>query len=204
MVMGVCAFIMLGCAPQMDAVWKKEGYSSEWPSKVAIVAVSKSMEVRQRLENSIAEELTKQYPTIEVVKGVTLFPPNSGREGWSLLNISSVIEKEKVGSVLTAAVVNSYVTEDTSTSYYVPQYYGMGRHLITTYDMVYGFDYTRQDVNYVLESSLFDLREGNGKETLVWKVEDKVINPSSVASGSDTYAKNLVKYMAKNLYPPNN
>lgn len=192
--------LWVGCGPTMTSEWKKEGYDSQPFKKIAVIAISKNLEVRQSVENNIISDL-KNQKMIQTVSGLNLFPPNVSKEAWSEENIAQLLESNQIDAVLTVTPVNSYVSSNYNTGnmYAMPVYGRVGRHVYRTYDMVYGPGYYEQSQNYVIEANLYDLTQGNSKqEVMVWKGQSTVYDPSSISSGASSFSNNLVNYLVKN------
>ncbi len=187
------------CAPTMTSEWKKEGYESQPFKKVAIIAISKNLELRQSVENHIISDL-KSQKMIQTVSGLSLLPPNVSKEAWSEANIAKLLEQNQVDAVITVVPVNSYVSNDYNAGdmYAMPVYGRVGRRVYRTYDMVYTPGYYEQSQNYVIEANLYDLTQDDKKDLLVWKGQSVVYDPSSISSGAASFSNNLVQYLIKN------
>lgn len=188
------------CAPTMTSEWKKENYDSKPFKKIAVIAISKNLEVRQSVENHIISDLKKEK-MIQTVSGLNLLPPNVSKEAWSEGNIATLLQNNQVDAVITVAPVNSYVSTDYNAGnmYTMPVYGRIGRRVYRTYDMVYTPGYYEQSQNYVIEANLYDLTQGDDKKDfMVWKGQSTLFDPSSISNGAANFSSNLVQYLIKN------
>lgn len=197
------AAITLGsCATSMNAVWEKDNYNPRDYTKVAVVAISKNLEARQQIESAIISEIRELNPNIEVVSGLDLLPPNVGKDKWKATAVEAVLKESHIDAVLTTSMVDNYTTEEMSSSgrgIYLPSYYRVGPYVYRTYDYMYSSPKYDIAETFVLQSNLFDLKEGNKKEdVLVWQGQSNVVNPTSVPSAAKSYAKNLIAYLQEN------
>ncbi len=193
-------FTLDSCSPpSMDAVWKKDGYTSRHFDNLAVVAVTKSLEARQSVEDAISSYIEDEELNIKITTGLTLFPPNRAGNEFSEEEISAILAENNVDAVLTVSVVDSYTSERMTNSggpVYYPYYYNVGPYIYNTYDYIYNSPQYETAQNYIIESSLFDLQiKGDKDEVIIWKGQDKITNPSSISSSARSYAKNLVGYL---------
>ncbi len=200
----LCTFMFtLSCGPSMNAVWQKPSYTPKHINKLAIITVSKNLEARKSIEYEIARNLRQANPNIDYVLGIELLPPNVDKSSWTEDNIKRILKEQNVDAVLTTVYVNSYISQQLENDYpmYDPWYYNTGMYLYSSYNYVYTPQYYSQSQVFVLQSSLFDVNEGDSsKAAMVWKGESQVEDPVSISDGGAAYAKNLVKYLDKKHY----
>ncbi len=200
------SILAYSCVPSMSAEWSKPNYSKKPAKSILVLALTQTLEARQSIENSIVEEMRNKYDGYTYYKGLDLFPPNVDQK-ITEERINEIIEEKNIELVLTTSFVKAYndqvyVPGDNA---YVPYYYNLGRQIYSTWDIISTPGYYENVENFVLVSNLYDLREGDTKESaMVWQGESAVTSPSSITSGAYDYADNLVKYMYKNNILPNN
>ncbi len=200
------AFFLQSCAPSMNAEWSKPGYTSKPAKNILVLALTKGLEARKSIENSIVSEMKDKYQGYQYFTGLELFPPNLNST-MTEEKINAIISEKNIDLVLTTSFVKAYnssvyVPGDDA---YVPYYYNVGRQIYSTWDIISTPGYYENVQNFVLVSNLYDLREGDSKESsMVWQGESEVTSPSSITSGAYDYADNLVRYISKNNILPNN
>lgn len=191
------------CAPQMTAEWSKTGYVKSPAKSILVLAMVKTLEGRQSLENFIIEDLKKNHSNYKFVRGLDVFPPNQAK--YSEEEALEKIKSLNVDLILTTAFVKAYTSQVyvPGDNVYVPYYYNVGRQIYSTYDIMSTPGYYENMDNFVLVSNLYDLREGNDeKKAMIWQGQSEVMAPSSITSGASDYADNLVKYLDKNNILP--
>ncbi len=197
------SIILVSCGSSMNAVWQKENYTKHTFKNIAVIALSKNLEARQEIESAIISEISKQNPNIKLVSGLAIFPPNVDMSKLNEDKVEAALKEQGIDAVITTSMINSYQTQDISggNSYYYPTYHRVGRYVFRTYNQFYDYPTYETDQNFVLQSNLFDLSEGDTKEdVLVWQGQSTVVNPSSIASAAESYAKDLVSYLAENAF----
>lgn len=198
----VLTMLLTGCGASMDAVWKKENYTSRTFKKVAVIAISKNLEYRNEMESAIISNLKANNPNLQLVSGLTLFPPNIEASKWEADKIEALLEQNGIDAVITTSLIDKYTTQDLDYpggAYYYPSYHRVGRYMFSTYNSIYTSPTYDISENYVFQSSMFDLNEGSTKEDeLVWQGQSNVVSPSSITSAAGSYAKNLVKGLIDN------
>ncbi len=195
--------VVTSCKPSMNAVWKKPNYTPRHFSKIAIITVSKNLEARKSIDYEIAANLKKANPNIQYVLGIDILPPNADKNSWTEENVKRILKEQKVDAVLTTLYVNSYISQQLENDYpmYDPWYYNTGMYLYSTYNYLYTPQYYSQSQVFVLQSALFDTREGTSSEAaMIWKGESNVYDPVSISDGGVAYARNLIKYLDKKNY----
>ncbi len=194
------------CAPSMNAEWNKPGYQKKPAKNILVIALAKGLEARQSVEGSIVSELQNKYQGYTYYTGLELFPPNLNK-GMTEEGINKIIEEKGIELVLSTSFVKAYNNQVyvPGDGAYVPYYYNIGRQIYSTWDIISTPGYYENVENFVLVSNLYDLREGNTKESaMVWQGESEVTAPGSIRSGAYDYADNLVRYLYKNDILPNN
>jgi len=194
----IVVFGLQSCGSSMSAVWQKDNYAPRTFKNVAVIAISKNLEARQSLEQDVIEGLKETHPNVHFIKGVSLFPPSTTKDDWTKESVEVLFKELKIDAVITTSLINSYISSQyvQSSGIYYPRYYNVGSYIYGTYNYLYTPEYYEQSQNFVLQSSIFDLKEGSdAASTMIWKGESKVTDPSSISSGASRYANNLVKYI---------
>lgn len=198
-------YVLESCAPSMNAEWSKPNYVKKPAKNILVLALTKGLEARQSVENSIVQNLKSKYTGYTYYTGLELFPPNLNNS-MTEDKINKIIEEKGIELVLSTSFVKAYTNQVyvPGDDAYVPYYYNIGRQIYSTWDIISTPGYYENVENFVLVSNLYDLREGDSKEsTMVWQGESEVNSPSSITSGAYDYADNLVKYLYKNNILPN-
>ena len=186
------------CKPTMEYVWSKEGFQGKKFNKLAVIAVSDDNAIRAAVEGEITDRLSAEG--IATVEGFDVLPPNATRDDWKPENISKKLQALNVDGVIAIALVNVREREEyvpgTMRPGFGPIYYGYGRHLYRSYDMIYSPGYYRDVKEYVVEASLYDTKDvKDEKEALIWLGQSKLYNPRSLKGSAASYADNVVKFM---------
>ena len=189
------------CAPTMDYTWTKNSYKGKKFNKIGVVVVSKDQAVRNALENKIVSDLKEQG--VDAIASITSFlPVNAPKSDWNTGQIASNLKSYGCDAAIGISLVNIKDRTDfiPGSSYIYPTgYYRYGRHIYTNYNRVYSPGYYEQNIEYVIESNLYDLTVNNIEiNAMVWKGQSSITNPRSVSGGSKIYADNLVDYLIKN------
>lgn len=196
--LSIFVLLLVSCGPQMMSTWDKPNYTAPVQDKILIMAISNNMQVRQSLENEILVAMKKKYPNKNYVTGLTIFPPNVDMSKMSEAQMEEKVKSYQPTAVLTTVVVNNYQSSDYNMgqTLYTPQYYRIGRHIYRSYEVINTPGYYSTNQHFVLESTLFDTKEGdNPEQSMVWKGQSEVSNPNSISSGARSYAQNLVDYL---------
>lgn len=196
--LSIFVILMVSCAPQMMSTWDKPNYTAPVQDKILVMAISNNLQVRQSLENEIVAALKEKLPNKSYVTGLTIFPPNIDLSKISEAQIEEKVKSYQPTAVLTSCIINNYESSEYNMSEptYIPRYFRYGRYVYRSYEVINTPGYYSTNQNFVLESNLFDAKEGNNpEEAMVWKGQSEITNPSSVASGARSYAKNLVNYL---------
>ncbi len=200
----VLLFALNSCAPSMSAVWQKENYTARPFKKMAVIAIGKNLEYRQEMELALIANIRERYPNVELVSGLSLFPPNVQASKWEESQINALLTQKGIDAVLTTSLVDNYTTQDIDYpvgGYYYPAYHRVGRYMYSTYNGIYTSPTYDVSQNYVFQSSLFDLKEtGNKENELVWQGQSNVMDPSSIESAASSYAKNLINFLVDKYY----
>ncbi len=194
------SILLVGCAPSMEYVWKKNEFTGKKFKKIAVIVISKDYAVRSAVEQQVVQDLRDEG--IDAVQGTTFLTPSSTKSDWKTENIAKKLEVLGVDGAIGISLVNvrdrtDYVPGD---SYMYPSgYYRYGRYVYRNYDRIYTPSYYENVKEYVIESNLYDVMVTSDKENaLLWKGQSTLQNPSSLGGAASSYAGNLVDYLVKN------
>jgi hypothetical protein len=203
----ITVFLFAGCTSgkksssgqnsEPAAVWvNKEKMQGKTFKKIFIVALSADVTVRPELENDLAAAATSRGH--EVVKSIDVIP-------MSLQNPKAPTKDEVVAKVketgCDAVFIASLLKQDESihytagtTAYAVTPYSTyMGGYYSYWYQSVSTPDYWDKNKVYFMQSNLYDA----ASEEIMWSVQSKVFNPSSLEKFSKDYMSGLVKGLEK-------
>lgn len=179
------------------AVWvNKEKIQGKTFKKIFIVALSADVTVRPELENDLAAAATSRGH--EVVKSIDVIP-------ISLQNPKAPTKDEVIAKVKETgcdAVFVATLLKQEESIHYTPgaQAYSvspyatyMGGYYSYWYPSASTPDYYNKNKIYFMQSNLYDV----ASEEIMWSVQSKVFNPSSLEKFSRDYMSGLVKGLEK-------
>jgi hypothetical protein len=193
-------FALLSCKPQMDYVWKKDGFNGKKMNKVAVIVVSKDNAARQAIENRIVEDLKGNG--IDAISGLSFLPPNATKSDWETENIAKKLISLEVDGAISVTLINTsdkteYIPRQTYM--YPVGYYRYGWNVYNTYDSVYSPGYYEQQTEYLVESKLYDVKVTSDEErALLWIGQSSLTSPSSLNDAARTFGDNLIGYLIEN------
>lgn len=188
--------LMTACASntQLLSVEKEEGTAAPY-KKVLVLAVSENGQIRQVVEQGIADELSKAG--IESLVASLKMPGGLDKENPDDIRAPAekVVKESGVDSVLVAVLVQEEMRQEYEppTREYVavanvPYFMGYGAYVGYHYQTVYTPGYITEEQNYFVQSSLFDAT--NGKR--VWSAQSKTMNPAGVQEGVEGFSALVV------------
>jgi hypothetical protein len=204
------AFILvafaLSCASpgtRITASWKNPDISTISPANgshsVFIAALIRNMELRTKLENSLAYAAEKR--DIKTVKSTTVFAPSFYNDLPSQDQLMSVMGRVDADAILTVSLIN----KESETRYvpgsgygYAPYprfgwYGGFYRYYNYWYPIIWNPGYYVIDKTYYLETNLYNAKN----DSLIWSAQSETVNPTSIDLFVRDYPKKLVKQMIK-------
>lgn len=196
------SFYLMSCdlSSQLSGVWvNKEKLPAEKYKKVYIIAQTNSMEVRQSIENALADMATKKgYAT---VKSIDVMPPTLS--DTALPTREAIVNSVKASGCDAAFVVTLLKKEESvryvpgATVYSPMPYYSWNGHFVRYYDYwrptVAGPGYYANDRTYFLQSNLYDV----ATEELMLSVQSDLFNPPSLQSFTKSFVNDLVRKMQR-------
>lgn len=184
-----------GTSTQILGVWQKPDSRSIRYQKVLVASLTNNLSAQQKVETELATILSG--PGVVVTKSLDVFPPS----------IESKRDKDKDALlkklrgydsdiIVTNTVVDKKLRESYNRPFYGPWawggwggwggwgYRGWGGGF-------YDPGFAVMDKEYYLETNVFDSRSGE----LVWSVQTRTSNPSSLEKFIEDYAKVIAKKM---------
>jgi hypothetical protein len=190
---------LLACTPGMKttsswtnkevvAAAKDKGYKT-----IFISVITSKLELRTKMEASLAEAAEKRGYV--AIKSIDKFPPITNDKPSKDV-ILSIIRKTGADAIFTTAVVDKqaetrYVPGTTYAPYPGFGYYGS---FYGYYGNAWGYSspgYYTTDKTYFLESNLYDA----ATETIIWSVQSKVYNPTSIEKSAKQYTALMIEQL---------
>lgn len=198
----VIVLFFLSCSPTQEStgVWvNKEKIQGKTFGNFFILVMTADIEARVALENDLAAIATARG--FKAVKSLDLMPFDL--KDPKLPPKEEVVKKIKESgcdAVFIASLINK---DDTvrytpgTTAYSVMPYYSYYGSYTGYYSYwqptVSTSDYYAREKTYFLQSNLYDV----ASEEIMWSVQSKIFNPSSLKSFSNTYTSTLFAQLKK-------
>lgn len=202
-----CLLFIAGCSPatEITGTWSDPQAQNINYDNVIVVAMTDRVNIKQSVENAMAEELRAQG--VNATTSLEQFPPRF-RDGMvdSKDELMNFVNQNRFDGILTVAVVD----EETETRYvpggagYAPiglfGYYGGFWPYYTHWAPMYQPGYYEEDRVYFIETNLYDA----DSEQLVWSAQSETVNPSELDRFSSQFAETIVDEMTdRNLFSQN-
>jgi hypothetical protein len=195
------ALLFAACAPSKDTtgVWlnKEKIVPGKTYNKIFIVVASADVSVRTQLENDLAVAITSNGH--QAVKSIDLIPHDlNNPKPPSKDEVISKVKSSGCDAVFVAGLMNKdeeiRYTASKST-YSVMPYYSLVGNYYGYYSQVYTTSYQpgyyTNDKEYFVQSNFYDA----ASEEIMWSVQSKVFDPTSIAKFSKSYMTTLVKQL---------
>ena len=176
----IAAFQFVSCT-KLRNTWKKEGYTGNTFSKIAIIGVSKSLEDRKSFEEQAVAHLSDL--DIELVMGVDIFPP---KESISDSLIQQIISTNQIDAIITISLVSSELHSIDENLVRFSQFY------IRRFNHVQALSILLPSERVVMEGVLYDLVDG---DNLVWKGEMALLDPDKNVVGKQRFIKRMMNQL---------
>lgn len=193
--------IACSSSKESNGIWVNKEKKRDSPYKsMFIIALTADAQVRAQVESDLATEAA--YKGFKVVKSIDVLPPDLKNPalptkeailekvtstGCEAIFTSVLLQKHEAARYTpgktTYAPTNYYTWTGTFTGYYT----NWQPRINTT-------TYYEQDKQYFIESNLYDAEN----QTLMFSIQSKVFNPSSLGNFSMVYSKGLVMKMEDN------
>lgn len=164
-----------------------------------ILVLAMLPEKDRAMRESIEQELTKslQAEGYQAVSAFAAFGPQSFK-GQNEQQVMAQMKDLNIQRVITVAMLDKE-KERTYTPGRVDYFPSIGynpfwRRYVYYYDRVYNPGYYSNSTNYFVESNLYDV----GSNRLLYSVQSKTFDPSSMEDLARTYSKAIIKDMEKN------
>ncbi|MCB0506446.1 MAG: hypothetical protein KDC58_13230 [Cyclobacteriaceae bacterium] len=175
------------------ATWKSPDFEAKPYKKLLVWGLSDNVSVRATVEDEVAYFLNVKG--IASVSGSDIAPPDRKALPNNIDDAKAVLEKNGFDCVMTMGLIDKkektrYVQG--SSAYYSPMAYGYYGSFYTYYPYMYGNVYqpghyeTSQEV--YIETNIWDVESGK----LVWSQQTKTVDPSTVESFANSYARGIV------------
>lgn len=182
---------------KMDSTWVKESYTERSYSKIAVVGIGKDLTARNTFEEDAVRLLKEQG--INAVAGINMFPPSGTEEIRTAKDYIRIIQENDLEGVITMALVDSKESEryQPGQTLYSPSYYYVGEYIVRGYQRFETPGYYTTEKSYLIEAVLYNVKGElfEGKETIVWRGQSSLLEPTSVENASDTFTKKMVNQL---------
>ena len=206
----IAAFLFAACSSSKDTtgVWlnKEKIIPGKTYHKIFIVAVTADVSVRTQLENDLAVAVTGRG--YQAVKSIDLIPHDlNNPKPPSKDEVVSKVKSSGCDAVFVAGLMNKEEERrytPSKSTYSVMPYYSLVGNYYGYYSQVYTTSYQpgyyTDDKEYFVQSNFYDA----ASEEIMWSVQSKVFNPTSITKFSKSYMTTLVKQLeqAKLLKKP--
>lgn len=201
LILAATVAIINGCKPssKMTVIgsWANKDKIKSGPhSSVFILAITQNMAIRSTIERDLAEAAEKNG--IKAVQSLAVFTPVTGVPDSVVIKaLMNTIEKSGCTSILTVSLI-----DEKSETKYIPSasitydpyaaygYYGtFETYYATAFETYYRPGYYKTDNTYYIETNLYDFP----KESLLFSVQTKALNPPEISKSSKTFTKTLVE-----------
>ncbi len=185
------------CSTTMKYTWTKDNFKGKSFENVLVLTISKNLKSRTLFENTVVDFLKAEG--INASNAINVFTPVENMKDLTEEEIERRIKKGGYDAVLVTSLIEVNTRDVRVNDYhYYPYMYG-GRYgygyrsfIFYNYDFMYRDQY-REEKTYVYETRLYDVKETNNKEAVVWSGQSELVDPSGSESASKTYSKSLVK-----------
>ena len=191
----VLLLVSCGSVTDITGYWSEESYMGGTYEKLAIVAITNSIENRDIVETSFVNKfITNGYNAVEGSK--ILSPQVIKRKDKS--EIEGILKKHNIDGVLILSVLDIKESEHYvpgSTEYYPRPYYNnYYNYYYYSYDRAYTPGYYAKSVEVYLESNFYNLQN----EKLVTTMQTETVDPTNINDLADSFSKTIVKFMVEN------
>jgi hypothetical protein len=164
---------------------------------IFITSLARNIEVRTKLENSMAEQAALR--NVKTEKSTNHLSAEFYQKLPTKQQLLSSIKRTGASSILTMTLINKesnnrYVRGN---NMYMPFRYGGFGGFYNYYNFMYPFmmdpGYYVTDKRYFLETNLYDVET----EKLIWSAQSETVNPGSINNFVRDYPKVVLEQMAK-------
>ncbi|MFZ6025374.1 MAG: hypothetical protein ACOYVG_13060 [Bacteroidota bacterium] len=190
------AILMASCtSTYITSSWKApKGYNAVKEDKILVLGMlpDKDRSMREAVETEMTEALKQQG--YQAISAYQEFGPKSFN-GLNEQQVMSELKDKNIQVVMTVALLDKQKEQQ-----YTPErvdyrpmlgYNPFWRRYVYYYDRVYTPGYYTNSTNYFAEGNLYDV----GSNRLIYSVQSKTFDPSSMATFARDYSKTVVKDM---------
>lgn len=202
MIAAVLLLASCSSSNETTGVWlNKEKLQGKSFSNVLIVVMTADIEARSLLENDLAAAAAaKGY---KAIKSIDVLPPSfKDPQTPSKEDILGKVKANGCDGVFVATLLKKEedIRYTPGTTAYSPMpYYSWSGNFYGYYSNYYPTvstpGYYSKDKSYFIQSNLYDV----ATEELMWSVQSKIFNPSSLSGFSKSYTSGLVKKLEKEM-----
>jgi hypothetical protein len=176
---------------KITSSWKSDEAPQKNYKKIMVLGILKQKDrsLREELEKQLVSNLNSNgYAAVSAMD-------EYGPKAFDKIREEDIADKLKSSGY--DAVITTVLLDKSKDQYYQPgrvsyQPIGIrrfGRYYTTIYDRVYDPGYYTNSTQYFLESNMYDTQSGD----LIYSVQSKAADPSSIGSLSKDYSKTIVK-----------
>lgn len=196
--LGIALVFASSCSStKMSASWTDPNYKAKHFDKILVWGLSDNVAARATVEDEMAYFLNLK--NISSVSGSDIAPPDRKALPHDIEESQAILERNGFDGILTMGLIDKkektrYVE---GTGYYTPMAYGYYGSFYSYYPYMYGNVY--QPGHYAtsehiyIETNLWDVTTGK----LVWSAQTETIDPSSIDSFANSYARDIVGELIK-------
>lgn len=194
-------FLLSGCGATIKNTWVKEGYTPKSFKNILVLNISKNKNTRSAYEKSAVVLLENEG--FGASTSLELFPLDEDFEKVSSKTIQERIASGNFDAVLVSALVDvdvrnksDYYFENNINNYntWNSPYKDYIKH---NYMYAHTSDFDREERQYLVESRLYDVKEGNKEDAIIWSGNTKISNPTDLESVAKQYAQLVVHTLIK-------
>ena len=196
----VVLLLLMSCSSiRMVDSWKSKDYENYQPKKVLIVGITQNLTARKIFEEQLKTEFESRG--IEAVGSYDVFKPVFTSLKQTEEEIQHEVEKVS-NSGFDAILISNVKGVDEKVSYNGEKFRNnMYKHRFDHYYYLNQNVYFEKNYNvkynvYHIESSLYDLKKGNGK-SLVWVASYDIVDPSQIEATVDEYIDAIINSLEK-------
>src|SRR5215217_15507 len=197
-----CSILLYTCSPstRITGSWVEPSAQGQpfQGKRVFIASLTRNMELRTKLENTLAEQATKRG--ISVIKSTEHFSPDFYQKIPEEKALLQQIRNSGANAILTVSLINKesetrYVpgTRTYSPFSYYRWYGGFYSYFNYWRPSLYEPGYYVTDKTYFMETNLYDIKTNR----LIWSAQSETMNPGSIDEFARTYPKVLIAQLIK-------
>lgn len=196
--LGIALLLISSCSStKMSASWTDPEFKGKNFNKILVWGLSDNVAARATVEDEVSYFLNVK--NISSVSGSDIAPPNRKALPHNIVESKAILGKNGFDGVLTMGLIDKkektrYVE---GSGYYQPMAYGHYGSFYSYYPHMYGNVY--QPGHYAtsehiyIETNLWDITTGK----LLWSAQTETVDPSSIDSFANSYARDIVGELLK-------